>query len=97
MQSGSVVLSTASPWETFFTRMFEPWTHFVPIANDFADLAEKLDWCRAHDDECRDMARRARQHAESVYRPEYVGRVVARQWRSLLNEGSLLRRTTLAG
>lgn len=97
MQSGSVVLSTTSPWETFFTRLFEPWTHFVPVANDFSDLAEKLDWCHSHDDECRNIARRARQHAESVYRPEYVARVVARQWRPLLNEGSLVSRLMEAG
>jgi hypothetical protein len=97
MQSGSVVLSTASPWETFFSRLFEPWTHFVPVANDFSDLAEKLDWCRTHDDECRGMAQRARQHAEAVYRPEYVARVVARQWRPLLSEGALVHRTMSAG
>jgi hypothetical protein len=86
MQSGSVTLSAASPWESFFTRLFEPWVHFVPIANDFSDLAERLDWCRAHDDECRQIALNARRHAASVYRPEYVARVVARQWRTLLNE-----------
>jgi hypothetical protein len=86
MQSGSVTLSTTSPWESFFTRLFEPWVHFVPIANDFADLAEKLDWCRAQDDECKQIAQRAQRRAESVYRPEYVARVVARQWRTLLSE-----------
>ena len=97
MRSGSVVLSAASPWETFFTRLFEPWIHFVPIANDYSDLAEKLDWCRSHDDKCRSIARSARQRAESVYRPEHVARVVAQQWRSLLGEGPLVSRATLAG
>ena len=92
MQSGSVVLSVASPWESFFTRLFEPWVHFVPVANDFSDLGERLDWCRAHDGECLQMARRARQHAESVYRPEYVARVVARQWRQLQDEDSAAMR-----
>jgi hypothetical protein len=84
MRSGSVVLSPASPWESFFTRQFEPWAHFVPIANDFSDLAEKLDWCRANDDECRQIAERARQRSDWVYRPENVARIVARQWRTLL-------------
>ena len=84
IRSGSVLLSPASPWESFFTRLFEPWTHFVPVANDFADLAERLEWCRANDYECRQIAQRARQRAEEVYRPEYVSRVVARQWRRLL-------------
>jgi hypothetical protein len=86
MQSGSVTLSVTSPWETFFTRYFQPWVHYVPIANDFSDLAEILGWCRAHDDECREIAQQARRHAESIYRPEHAARVVARQWRTLLSD-----------
>jgi hypothetical protein len=39
-------------------------------------------------DECRQIAQRAQRRAESVYRPEYVARVVARQWRTLLSEPS---------
>jgi hypothetical protein len=88
MHSGSLTLSTASPWESFFTRQFEPWVHFVPVANDFSDLAARLDWCRANDDECQRIARRARQRATEVYRPEHVARVVARQWRALLDDGN---------
>ena len=65
--SGRVVLSQTSPWETFFTRQFEPWTHFVPVAEDFSDLAERLEWCRAHDDECHEIARRAAARAQRVY------------------------------
>lgn len=81
--SGSVVLSPASPWETFFTRQFEPWEHFVPVANDFSDLAQRLDWCRSHDEECQRIAQRARRRLEDVYRPEYVARAVERQLRPL--------------
>ena len=84
MQSGCAVLSAASPWESFFTRLFEPWLHFVPVANDFSDLAERLDWCREHDDECRQIAERAQQRAESVYHPDFVADVVVKRWRALL-------------
>jgi hypothetical protein len=54
-------------WETWFTRQFSPWEHFVPLANDLSDLGEKIEWCRAHDAECRDIASRATARAEVVY------------------------------
>jgi Glycosyl transferase family 90 len=90
MRSGSVTLSAASPWESFFTRLFKPWVHYVPIANDFADLTEKLEWCRMHDPECKQIAHRAQQHAERVYRPQYVSCAVAEQWRMQLDSEDLI-------
>jgi hypothetical protein len=65
--SGSVVLAQESPWETLFTREFAPWEHYVPVREDFADLAERLAWCRANDAECHDIAVRARGRALEVY------------------------------
>lgn len=81
MASGSTVLSPESPWESFFTREFEPWVHFVPVANDFADLAERLAWCRDHDDECRRIAEAARERAAVVYEPGRVAGEVSRELR----------------
>jgi hypothetical protein len=82
MRSGSVVISADSPWESFFTRLFEPWVHFVPIANDFSDLPEKLAWCRDHDDQCMEIAERARRHSELVYSPDFVADAFARQFQN---------------
>ncbi len=65
--SGSLVLSQESPWETFFTRQFEPWQHFVPIAEDFSDLGDRLAWCRTNDDVCREIAQRGKARALEVY------------------------------
>jgi hypothetical protein len=73
LASGSVVLSPASDWTTFFTELFEPWEHFVPVAQDFSDLGERLEWCRSHDDECRGIVRRARSRVREVYHPRWVG------------------------
>lgn len=73
LASGSLVLSPASDWATSFTELFEPWEHFVPVAGDFSDLGERLDWCREQDAECQDIARRARARVAEVYRPGWVG------------------------
>ena len=79
MASGSVVLSPASPWESTFTREFAPWEHYVPLANDFSDLAARLAWCREHDDECRRIAQAARARAIEVYEPASVAADLARR------------------
>ena len=65
--SGSVVLSPASHWETRFTRAFEPWAHYVPLEPDLSDLKERIDWCLANDDECRQIAERSKRMARAVF------------------------------
>jgi hypothetical protein len=84
LASGSVVMSQESIWETWFTREFTAWEHFVPVANDFGDLAEKLEWCRAHDDECRAIAARAGERVAEVYDPRSVAVAVAATLRERL-------------
>jgi hypothetical protein len=74
LASGSVVLSQASHWQTMFTTAFAAWEHYVPVARDFGDLAERLEWCLTHDDECRAIAGRARRRAYEVYAPDNVRR-----------------------
>jgi hypothetical protein len=81
MQSGSTVLSANSPWESFFTRFFEEWVHYVPIANDFSDLSDKLEWCVENDAHCRMIAQQAQRRAQEVYSLEYVAQIVAQQLR----------------
>lgn len=74
LRSGSVVLSQDSIWETFFTRKFAPWEHFVPLANDLADLGEKVEWCLKNSREARRIAARGRHRATQVYRRREVAR-----------------------
>lgn len=72
VMSGSVLLAQESVWSAFFNDQFVAWEHFVPVRNDFSDLAEQLDWCLTHDAESRAIAQRARRHRRTVYRPRNV-------------------------
>lgn len=74
MVSGSAVLSVESPWVSFFSEQFSAWEHYIPVANDCSDLAEKIEWCQAHDSECEAIAERARARATHVYDRENTGR-----------------------
>jgi len=77
MLSGSVLLEMESVWETFFTPFFEPWVHYVPIANDLSNVSEQIEWCLSHDKECREIAERARHRAYEVYALPFVAKVCA--------------------
>lgn len=36
-----------------------PWVHYVPVRQDFADLREKLEWCRTHPRKCQEIIKAA--------------------------------------
>ncbi len=66
-RSRSAVLSQESVWESFFSVRFEPWQHFVPLANDLLDTEDKVLWCLANDSELHRIAERASAQARQVY------------------------------
>ncbi|HEX6489367.1 MAG TPA: glycosyl transferase family 90 [Candidatus Dormibacteraeota bacterium] len=72
LMSGSVVVSQTSDWQTRFTAEFEPRVHYLPVGEDFVDLADVLEWCQGHWPEARSIARRARRRARSVYSRDRV-------------------------
>ena len=50
------VISRGRCW---FQDFIEPFVHYIPIAYDLSNLEEMITWVREHDDEARDIARRA--------------------------------------
>lgn len=52
MYSGSVLLKVNSKWKQWFHHRLEPWIHYVPVANDFSDLNDKIEWCLHNESEC---------------------------------------------
>lgn len=55
---GCCVIKIGSPrgFRQWYYADLRPFEHFVPVAADLADLAEKLEWCRGHDRECAAIA-----------------------------------------
>lgn len=49
MASNSLVLMPRPRSQSWFAEsLLEPWRHYVPLAEDCADLEERLDWCEAN-------------------------------------------------
>lgn len=56
---GCCVLKVGSQfgYRQWYYDRIQPWVHYVPVKADMSDLAEKLEWVRAHDDEAEQIAR----------------------------------------
>ena len=87
MRSGSVVLSVDSPWESFFTAFFKPWKHYIPVANDFSDLGEKITWCLSHDRQCQRIVQRAFLRTKDVYNVDHVAHRVVLSFKKAFTAG----------
>ncbi|HRO15049.1 MAG TPA: glycosyl transferase family 90, partial [Paracoccus sp. (in: a-proteobacteria)] len=59
-QSNAVVLKEEAGWEVYYSALFSPWEHYIPVAAGCADLAERLDWARRHPAACIAMSAAAR-------------------------------------
>ena len=69
LHMGSVVLLQEytpgmTNYRTWVHRLLQPYRHYVPVKRDLSDLMEQIEWCRTHDDECRQIALNARAIAE---------------------------------
>jgi hypothetical protein len=62
---GCCVLKVASPrgFRQWYYDELVPWQHYVPVQSNMSDLLEKIDWCRSHDAQCRDIAAAGQQFA----------------------------------
>lgn len=63
MLLGSCILKIASPFEQWFYPGLEAGRHYVELRADLSNLAAKIDWCREHPREARDIAAEAQRFA----------------------------------
>jgi hypothetical protein len=64
MLLGSVILKVDSQCvadQMWYFPLLQPYVDHVPVKADMSDLKEQIEWCRQHDDECREIARRAQE------------------------------------
>lgn len=63
MQLNSVILKVESKCvasELWYFPLLQPFVDHVPIKADLSDLKEQIEWCRANDDKCREIAKNAK-------------------------------------
>ncbi|MER9653751.1 glycosyl transferase family 90 [Mesorhizobium sp. M0152] len=60
-----VVLLQDRPWREWFFDDIEPFRHYVPVARDMSDLAERVEWLRANPKLETEIAAEARHFAQT--------------------------------
>jgi len=69
---GSVVLLVKSKYKLWFSDMLKEYIHYIPIENDLSDLYEKILWCKTHDEECKIIAKNAKQFHDTFLSKEGI-------------------------
>jgi hypothetical protein len=82
MYSGSAIFRQESHFYEFWYPSLKPYVHYIPISYDGSDVADKVEWARAHDDEVAQIATNAKLFAEKYLTDSHVAcywhRVLAR-------------------
>ncbi|KAJ7221127.1 lipopolysaccharide-modifying protein [Mycena haematopus] len=89
LRSGGLVFKSTAFTE-FFTPWLVPYEHFIPVRPDLADLAEKVEWARANDEEAHRIQETGRLFAEQVLtdaQNDCYWFAVLMEWGALWGEG----------
>ncbi len=60
LSSGSVVLLAESQWQMWYYPFLKAYEHYVPVKEDLSNLLDQIEWCKANDAECEQIAENAR-------------------------------------
>ena len=61
--SQSVVFKQITDNEEWFYKALSPYVHYIPVAEDFSDLLEKIEWAKENEDEVQKIARNGTEFA----------------------------------
>lgn len=76
-ESNSVVLREVYHWQLFFDCHFSPWLHYIPIAENFEHLTERLSWCEQHLQTCERVSANAQEVCRYLADPELADAALA--------------------
>ncbi|KAG7361996.1 glycosyl transferase family 90 protein [Nitzschia inconspicua] len=68
LYSNSLVFMAPPRYETWAMEgLLVPYYHYIPVAPDYHDLREKLEWARKNDDACKRISKQATQFMKDLY------------------------------
>ena len=75
MRLGCVIIKVTSQCkasELWFFPALVPYQDHVPVKADLSDLAEQIEWCKTHDRECQQIAKRSRELYNELFSEEGI-------------------------
>ena len=72
MTTGSLILKVKGPYILWVDHLLKDKQHYVEVAADLSDLQTVVQWCRDHDSECEQIARRGMEFAKKALTKDFV-------------------------
>jgi len=72
MTTGSLILKVKGPYLLWVDHLLKNKTHYVEVKEDLSDLKDVIKWCKEHDDECNQIAKRGMEFAKTALTKEYL-------------------------
>lgn len=70
VNSQSLLLREENGWEVFWSGLFQPWRHYLPVEAGGGDAPDLLDWARAHPETCAEITAEARATCAALADPQ---------------------------
>jgi hypothetical protein len=68
----SCILKVKSEYFTWYSHLLKEYEHYIPIKEDLSDLAEKIEWCKKNDKECKKIAENAKVFYEKHFTKKMI-------------------------
>ena len=75
MRLGSVILKVEKSCvadQMWYFPLLRPYYDHVPVKADLSDLKEKIEWCKSHDAECKQIAENGRKFYDKYFTKDFV-------------------------
>lgn len=79
--SGRLLFLQCHYHKCFFEKSLEPWIHYIPVAYDFSDIIEKIQWAKSSEEDCKKIISNALSFARSTFSVPSINQI----WKKLLN------------
>ena len=70
LSDSAVIMTRPSVSSWMMEEMLVPGVHYIEVQEGWGDLEDKVNWCRANDEECREIGRRGRCWMEMFFGEE---------------------------
>lgn len=70
--SNSLALKEEDDWEVFYSCLFKPWVHYIPLSPGGMDICDKLEWARNNQDKCKSMIVEAQKSCKLLMRSDFM-------------------------
>jgi hypothetical protein len=94
MMTGSVQLIVKGRYTMWIDHMLEDGEHYISVKGDLSDLEEKIRWCIAHDEECRQISKNALQVASMFLERFFVENALARIFSDIKQKSTSSKKNT---